>query len=75
MLYKDVKVGQRFSIMSVDDETVVSEGGVTEVEFMYHELINNSITGYITVQFDDEAETFIWGLPNEPLYDKITFLG
>ena len=61
MLFKEVKQGMSFLIHSE-----------TNQEWVNGEVIGvDEYKGYITLQFNDNNQTYTWGLPGTPLHDFI----
>lgn len=70
MLFNELKLGQRFKIISEDDPADISEGEIVEI----YQLQNGIVAGHIAVQFNDALETWAAGAPNQNLPATITLL-
>jgi len=67
MKYSEIKLGQTFRIINDDDKNLVTEGKVIEL---------SSVDKHLTIQFDDEFETYAWGLPHHDIrLDGLTLIG
>ena len=61
MLFKEVKQGMAFLIRNETNQ----EWANGEV------IVVDEYQGYITLQFNDNNQTYTWGLPGTPLHDFI----
>lgn len=61
MLFKEVKQGMAFLIRDENNQEWAN-GEVIKVD---------EYKGYITLQFNDNNQTYTWGLPESPLHDFI----